>query len=55
MKKPKRLLGGSVHYYNGRLNGRGSRQLSKIRKGMKKEDMTLIFKKIEDETKERKK
>lgn len=44
-----RLLGGSVHHYNGRLNGRGSRQLSKIRKGIKKVDMTLVFKKLENE------
>lgn len=52
MSKNKRLLGGSVHYYNGKVNGRGSRQLSKIWKGMKKIDMTEVFKQLELENNE---
>jgi hypothetical protein len=44
-----RLLGGGVHQYKGKNIGRGCRQLSKIRKGIKRLDMTLVFKKLENE------
>lgn len=38
-----------AHHYNGKIAGRGSRQLSKLYKGIKKGDLTPVYQLLENE------
>lgn len=44
-----KLMKRYAHHYNGKTAGRGSRQLSKLYKGIKKGDLTPVYQLLENE------